>query len=120
MQKKFSRSFDEIARLVDVTEDFFAAEGIDPGLRTAVDLCIEELFVNMVTYNKETTSEILVEMSPIPGGTRSQPDGFRRRTVRSDRKQGGRHRCTAGATNPGRSGSLPGTQDGGFNSLRVP
>ena len=68
MQKKFSRSFDEIARLVDVTEDFFAAEGIDPALRTAVDLCIEELFVNMVTYNKETSSEILVEMSPIPGG----------------------------------------------------
>jgi len=68
MQKKFKRSFDEIAHLVEETEDFFVKEGIDPSLRTAVDLCIEELFVNMVTYNTETTSDILLEMASIPRG----------------------------------------------------
>jgi len=68
MEKMFARNFDEIAHIVEDTERFFAAEGIDPGLRTAVDLCIEELFVNMVTYNKETTRDILLEMKSIPGG----------------------------------------------------
>ena len=68
MQKKFSRSFDEIERIVDETEKFFDRHGIDPGLRTAVDLCVEELFVNMVTYNKESTRDILLEMTPIVDG----------------------------------------------------
>jgi anti-sigma regulatory factor (Ser/Thr protein kinase) len=27
-----------------------------------VDLCVEELFVNMVTYNTETAADILIEM----------------------------------------------------------
>jgi anti-sigma regulatory factor (Ser/Thr protein kinase) len=68
MQKKFSRSFDEIAHLVAAAEHFFAAENIDPALRTPVDLCIEELFVNMVKYNTESSSDIELEMKPIPGG----------------------------------------------------
>jgi len=68
MQKKFSRSFDEIANLVAETERFFAAEDIDPSLRTAVDLCIEELFVNMVKYNKESNRDIELGLTAIPGG----------------------------------------------------
>lgn len=68
MQKKFRRSFDEIVHLVAETEHFFAVEGIDPRLRTAVDLCIEELFVNMVKYNKETKSDIELGMKAVPGG----------------------------------------------------
>jgi len=68
MQKKFSRSFDEIAHLVKVTEQFFADNDIDPSLRTPVDLCIEELFVNMVKYNKETTRDIELGMKSVPGG----------------------------------------------------
>jgi len=68
MRKKFSRSFDEIANLVAETERFFAQEQIDPGLRTAVDLCIEELFVNMVKYNKESNRDIELSLTAIPGG----------------------------------------------------
>jgi len=68
MQKKFRRSFDEIAHLVAETERFFAEAHIEPSLRTAVDLCIEELFVNMVKYNKETTQDIEMSMTAIPGG----------------------------------------------------
>jgi serine/threonine-protein kinase RsbW len=76
MQKKFSRSFDEIACIVDETERFFAAHDIDPSLRTAVDLCVEELFVNMVNYNTETSEDILLEMKPIPGGLEVQLTDF--------------------------------------------
>jgi len=68
MKKSFKRDFNEISGIVDVTEEFFDQEGIDPGLRTPVDLCIEELFVNMVKYNTESTREIVLEMQPIPGG----------------------------------------------------
>jgi len=64
MQKKFKRSFDELSRIVAMTESFFTEHGIDPALRNVVDLAIEELFVNMVNYNTETRQDILLEMKP--------------------------------------------------------
>jgi serine/threonine-protein kinase RsbW len=64
MKKEFSRSFDELSKIVAFTEAFFAGENLDPGLRNIVDLCVEELFVNMVTYNTETTEDILIELAP--------------------------------------------------------
>jgi anti-sigma regulatory factor (Ser/Thr protein kinase) len=68
MKKFFARSFDQIALIVDATDQFFKQQNIDPSLRTSVDLCIEELFVNMVNYNTETQREILLEMEPVNGG----------------------------------------------------
>lgn len=62
--KKFTRSVDELQNIVSFTHDFFEQSGIDASLRYIVDLCVEELFVNMVSYNTETSSEILIEMSP--------------------------------------------------------
>lgn len=68
MQKKFSRSFNELKGIVSFTGAFFAREQIDPTLRNIVDLCVEELFVNMVTYNLETDADILIELSPHNSG----------------------------------------------------
>ncbi|MDX1557073.1 MAG: ATP-binding protein [Xanthomonadales bacterium] len=68
MQKEYERSFDEIQNIVDDTEQFFAENNIDPSLRLKVDLSIEELFVNMVSYDTETDSKILIEMVPIEDG----------------------------------------------------
>lgn len=62
--KKFPRTIDELENIVAFTHEFFDAEDIDPSLRYIVDLCVEELFVNMVSYNKETNEDILVEMKP--------------------------------------------------------
>jgi len=64
MQKKFSRSFEELGAIVAFTDEFFSAEGVDPRLRYIVDLCVEEIFVNMVKYNKETSEDILLEIQP--------------------------------------------------------
>lgn len=64
MNKKFARSFDELRRIVAFTEEFFRREQLAPSLRNIVDLCVEELFVNMVTYNTETDAEILIELAP--------------------------------------------------------
>ena len=63
MQQTFKRDFDELHKIVAFTEDFFARENIDNKLRHVVDLCLEELFVNMVKYNVETDADILIELS---------------------------------------------------------
>lgn len=68
MQQRYQRNFDELRRIVADTERFFAEHRIDPELRTPADLCVEELFVNMVTYNTETREQVLLEMSPVEGG----------------------------------------------------
>lgn len=68
MQKNFSRSLGELANIVAFTESFFAAEKLDSALRHIVDLCVEELFVNMVTYNTETTEDIMIEMTENDSG----------------------------------------------------
>ncbi len=68
MRKSYKRNFDQIARIVADTDHFFAEHDIDDSLRMKVDLSLEELFVNMVTYNTETDRDILVEMRPIDGG----------------------------------------------------
>lgn len=68
MKKEYKRNFDEIQNIVADTERFFTEENINPSLRLKVDLSIEELFVNMVTYDTETDHNILIEMLPIENG----------------------------------------------------
>lgn len=68
MKKSYNRNFDQISTMVADTERFFSENGIDPSLRMKVDLSLEELFVNMVTYNTESHSDIEVEMRPIERG----------------------------------------------------
>lgn len=62
--RKFSRSVDELQHIVEFTHEFFEQSRLDSSLRYIVDLCVEELFVNMISYNKETSADILVEMQP--------------------------------------------------------
>jgi serine/threonine-protein kinase RsbW len=68
MKKKFPRSFNQLGPIVAFTDAFFKQERLDPNLRNMVDLCVEELFVNMVTYNTETDRDILLEMRPVENG----------------------------------------------------
>lgn len=68
MRKSYKRSFDEIARIVADTAQFFAEHEINDELRMKVDLSLEELFVNMVNYNTETDRDILLEMHPVERG----------------------------------------------------
>lgn len=68
MQNMYKRSFDQIQAIVADTERFFAEENVDESLRMKVDLSVEELFVNMVSYNTETVKDILIEMRRIERG----------------------------------------------------
>jgi anti-sigma regulatory factor (Ser/Thr protein kinase) len=62
MEKKFGRHLGELKNIVAFTDRFFAQESAAASVRYIVDLCVEELFVNMVTYNTETAADILIEM----------------------------------------------------------
>ncbi len=64
MQRKFRRDFNEIKKIVTMTELVCNELEMKPGLRNVVDLATEELFVNMVTYNTESNEDILIEMVP--------------------------------------------------------
>jgi serine/threonine-protein kinase RsbW len=64
MQQKFGRSLDELGNIVSFTDAFFLENDIDASVRYIVDLCVEELFVNMITYNTESSADILIEMKP--------------------------------------------------------
>ena len=68
MKNTYKRNFDQLAQIVADTSRFFEEQDIDDSLRMKVDLALEELFVNMVTYNTESDREILLEMRPIERG----------------------------------------------------
>jgi anti-sigma regulatory factor (Ser/Thr protein kinase) len=68
MRKRYRRSFDQLEQIVTDTGRFFDEQNIDGSLRMKVDLSVEELFVNMVTYNSETDRDIQLEMRPVSGG----------------------------------------------------
>ena len=70
MKKNLARQLDELGGIVEFTQSFFDEAGIDPSLRYAVDLCVEELFVNMVRYNRETQRDIQLELAPAGNGVR--------------------------------------------------
>ncbi|MDH3339031.1 MAG: ATP-binding protein [Gammaproteobacteria bacterium] len=76
MQQEFGRSLNKLKNIVDFTDNFFAAHDIDPSVRYIVDLCVEELFVNMVTYDTETKTDILIEMQPHERGVEVSLTGF--------------------------------------------
>ena len=58
----FRRSIDAVADLYRFSEDIMAAAGIDESVRFPVHLAMEELFVNLVTYNPGAGQDILVEV----------------------------------------------------------
>ncbi|MGH8191853.1 MAG: ATP-binding protein [Rhodanobacteraceae bacterium] len=58
----FKRSVDELSAIVAATDRFFAEQQLDAAIRTPVDLAVEELFVNMVQYNRGTDRSIRLYM----------------------------------------------------------
>lgn len=66
--KEFSRDVNQLRDIVAFSHEFFDEHDVDASLRYVVDLCVEELFVNMVSYNTETTADIRIEMAPHENG----------------------------------------------------
>ena len=70
VKKRFPRELDGLEDLVSFTDQFFRDGSVDSRLRFAVDLCIEELFVNMVRYNRETVHPIQLELATCEQGVK--------------------------------------------------
>lgn len=68
MELTLKRSVDELQTIVAATDRFFTDNRIDPSIRVAVDLSIEELFVNMVQYNRGTERDIVLRLQPARDG----------------------------------------------------
>ena len=49
---RFPRSFDSLDQVFGFTRRFYAAEGVPNGDRLVLDFCVEEIFTNLVKYNR--------------------------------------------------------------------
>ena len=68
MTKTYPRSLSALESIVADTAHCFAEHGIDVSLRDIVDLAIEELFVNMLKYNRGARQDIALDIRPIELG----------------------------------------------------
>lgn len=64
----FKRDFGELDRIVAMTQGEFETHKVDDSIRFVVDLAIEELFTNMVKYNKTTDADIEIRIEGSPQG----------------------------------------------------
>ena len=66
--QSFKRSIDSVAGLYRFSEDVMAAAGIDESVRFTVHLAMEELFVNLVSYNPGADRDIQVDVEVANNG----------------------------------------------------
>ena len=62
MQKSFARSIDALSEVYEFTEQVLAAAGVGDAVKYPVHLAMEELFVNMVEYHPESSSDIVLDV----------------------------------------------------------
>ncbi len=67
-EKTFSRDVDNLSEIYQFVEDIMAASNIDDSVRFPIHLAMEELFVNLVTYNPGAKRDILVEVEIVNQG----------------------------------------------------
>jgi len=61
-EKTFSRDVDNLSEIYQFVEGLMSASDIDASVRFPIHLAMEELFVNLVTYNPGARRDILVEV----------------------------------------------------------
>jgi len=67
-EKLFARSIDHIKDVYEFAENLFEANDIADDVRFPIHLALEELFVNLVSYNTAGREEILIEIDTADGG----------------------------------------------------
>lgn len=60
MERRFPRTLDALGSLFDFVAEFLTVHGLDPDVSFDLDLVVEELFTNLVKYNRDGTQEIAV------------------------------------------------------------
>jgi serine/threonine-protein kinase RsbW len=67
-EASFSRSVDNVGELYRFAETIFEAAEISQDVRFPIHLALEELFVNLVTYNTAGSRDILIDVETQDGG----------------------------------------------------
>ena len=67
-ERSFTRSIDSVADIYRYTEAIMTKAGIHESVRFPVHLAMEELFVNLVTYNPGARRDILIDVEVVNGG----------------------------------------------------
>lgn len=67
-EKTFSRNVDNLSEIYRFVEDIMSASNIDNSVRFPIHLAMEELFVNLVTYNPGAERDILVGVEIVNKG----------------------------------------------------
>ena len=62
-EKAFARSIDNVSEVYRFSEELMAENDVEEAVRFPVHLALEELFVNLVTYNPDATREITIDVS---------------------------------------------------------
>lgn len=66
-EQSFSRSVDNVGAVYRFAEEVFEAAAISEDVRFPVHLALEELFVNLVTYNTAGCRDILIDVGTHDG-----------------------------------------------------
>ena len=61
-EKAFARSIDNVSEVYRFSEDVMAAEDVHDSVRFPIHLALEELFVNLVTYNPGASRDITIDV----------------------------------------------------------
>ena len=67
-EQPFKRNIDSVGDIYRFSEDIMEAGDIDESVRFPVHLAMEELFVNLVSYNPGARQEILIDVQTADGG----------------------------------------------------
>ena len=62
-ERTFARSIDEVPEVYKFTEDQMSAGAVDESVRFPIHLAMEELFVNLVSYNPGANRDIQIDVS---------------------------------------------------------
>jgi len=61
-EKSFNRDVDNLGEIYRFAEDIMLTNDIDDAVRFPIQLALEELFVNLVTYNPGAKKDILIDV----------------------------------------------------------
>jgi sigma-B regulation protein RsbU (phosphoserine phosphatase) len=64
----YPRTFDALEGIFAFTAVAFDEEGVPAQIRSSVDLCLEELFTNIVKYGRKSETAVRIELAKIPDG----------------------------------------------------
>jgi serine/threonine-protein kinase RsbW len=67
-EQAFSRDIEKVGDVYRFAEEIFESDGIAEGVRFPIHLALEELFVNLVTYNEGAQRDINIDVKTHDGG----------------------------------------------------